>query len=38
MGDRRVSYAVLMGRSEGKKPLGRSRHRSEYIVKRDFKK
>jgi len=27
MGDRRGAYRVLVGRYEGKKPLGRSRHR-----------
>jgi len=27
MGDRRVAYAVLVGRPEGKKPLGKPEHR-----------
>jgi hypothetical protein len=38
MEDRRVAYVVLVGRPEGKKPLGRPRRRSEYSIKRDFKK
>ena len=29
MGDRRRAYAVLVGRPEGKRPLGRPRHRWE---------
>jgi hypothetical protein len=29
MGDKRGTYRVLVGRSEGKRPLGRPRHRWE---------
>jgi hypothetical protein len=27
MGERRGTYRILLGKSEGKRPLGRSRHR-----------
>jgi hypothetical protein len=30
---KRVSYGVLVGKPEGKKQLGRLRHRWEYTVK-----
>ena len=33
MGDRRGAYRVLVGRPEGKRPLGRPRHRWEDNVK-----
>jgi hypothetical protein len=38
MGDRRGAYRVLVGRSEGKKPLGRPNPRRENNIKRVFKK
>jgi hypothetical protein len=34
MGDRRAAYNVLVGRSEGKKPLGRPRRRWEDHIKK----
>jgi len=33
MGDRRGAYRDLVGRPEGKKPLGRPRHRREDNIK-----
>jgi hypothetical protein len=36
MGEDRGVHRVLMGKSEGKKPLGRSRHRWENIIKMDL--
>jgi len=36
MGDRRGVYMVLVGKSEGKRPLGRPRHRREDNIKMDF--
>jgi hypothetical protein len=36
MGDRRVAYGVLVGRPEGKRPLGESRRRWENNIKMDF--
>ena len=33
MGDRRGAYRVLVGRPEGKRPLGRPRHRTEDNIK-----
>jgi hypothetical protein len=36
MGDRRSAYMVLMGRSEGKRPLSRPRHRWEDNIRMDF--
>ena len=36
MGDMRGAYRVLVGRNEGKKPLGRSRRRWENIIKTDL--
>jgi len=38
MGDRRGAYRVLMGRPEGKRPLGRPRIRWEDNIKMDFQK
>jgi hypothetical protein len=35
-GDRRSAYMVLMGRSEGKRPLSRPRHRWEDNIRMDF--
>jgi len=36
MGERRGVYRILMGKPEGKRPLGRSRHRWEDNIKMDF--
>jgi len=36
MGDRRVVYRVLVGKPEGKIPLGRPRHRWEDNIKMDL--
>ena len=36
MGERRVVYRVLVGKPEGKRPLGRPRHRWEYNIKLDL--
>jgi hypothetical protein len=36
MGDRRGSYRVLMGKSEGKRPLGRPRRRWDDNIQRDL--
>ena len=33
MGERRGMYRVLVGKREGKRPLGRLRHRWEYNIK-----
>jgi hypothetical protein len=37
MGDRRGAYMVLVGRPEGKRPLGRPRCRWEDNIKVDLK-
>jgi hypothetical protein len=34
-GDRRVEYRVLVGKPEGRRPLGRPRHRLENNIKMD---
>jgi hypothetical protein len=36
MGDMKGAYRVLVGRLEGKRPLGGSRHRWEYNIKMDL--
>jgi hypothetical protein len=36
MGERRDIYRVLMGKPEGKRPLGRPRHRWEDNIKMDL--
>jgi len=36
MGEKRVVYRVLMGKPEGKKPLGRPRRRWEDNIKMDL--
>jgi hypothetical protein len=36
MGERRGVYRVLVGKPEGKTPLGRPRHRWEDNIKMDF--
>jgi hypothetical protein len=33
---RRGVYRVLMGKPDGKRPLGRPRHRWEHNIKMDF--
>ena len=35
MGDRRVAYKVLVGKPEGKRPLGRPRRRWKENIKAD---
>jgi hypothetical protein len=37
MGEKRNSYRVLVGQPEGKRPLGKPRHRWEDNVKIDFR-
>jgi hypothetical protein len=36
MGERKTAYRVLVGKTEGKKPLGRSRNRWEDNIKMDL--
>jgi len=36
MGESRVVYRVLVGKPEGKRPLGRPRHRWENNIKMDL--
>jgi len=36
MGEKRVAYRVLVGKPEGKGPLGRPRSTSEDIIKMDI--
>jgi hypothetical protein len=36
MGERRGVYRVLVGKPEGKRPLGITRDRWEYIIKMDL--
>jgi len=36
MGDRRGVFGVLVGKTEGKRPLGRPRHRWEDNIKMDL--
>jgi len=36
MGESRVVYRVLVGKPEGKRPLGRPRHRWEENIKMDL--
>ena len=38
MGEGRDLYGVLVGKPEGKRPLGRSRHRWEDNIKTDLQK
>jgi len=38
MGEKRGVYRVLMGKPEGKRPLGRPRHRWEDNIKWIFRK
>jgi hypothetical protein len=37
MGDGRGGYRVLVGRPEGKRPLGRRRRSWEYYIKMDIR-
>ena len=37
MGERRSTYRVLVGKPEGKRQLGRSRHRWEDNIKMDLR-
>ena len=37
MGERRGVYRVLVGRLEGKRPLGRPMHRWDYNIKMDLR-
>jgi hypothetical protein len=37
MGEGRGVYRVLVGKPEGKRPLGRSRRRWEYKIKMDLR-
>jgi hypothetical protein len=37
MGEGRGVYRVLVGRPEGKRPLGRPRHKWENIIKTDLR-
>jgi hypothetical protein len=37
MGERRCVYRVLVGKSEGKRPLGRPRHRWEDNINMNLK-
>jgi hypothetical protein len=36
-GEQRNAYRILMGKAEGKKPLGRPRHRWEENIKMDLR-
>jgi hypothetical protein len=38
MGERRRAYKILVGRPEGRRPLGRTRRRWRIILKWVFKK
>ena len=38
MGDSRGTYRILVGKPEGKRPLGRPRRRWELILRRIFRK
>jgi hypothetical protein len=36
MEEGRGMYIIVVGKPEGKRPLGRPRHRGEYNIKMDF--
>jgi hypothetical protein len=38
MGEKRGAYRILVGRHEGRRPLGRPRRRWENNIKMDFQK
>jgi hypothetical protein len=38
MGERRVAYRALVGKTEGKRPLGRHRRRCDDTIKMDLQK
>jgi hypothetical protein len=38
MGEKRNAYGILAGKPEGKRPLGRPRHRSVGNIKMDLKR
>jgi hypothetical protein len=37
MGEKRISYRILVGKPEGKKPLGRHRRRWEDNIRMDLR-
>jgi hypothetical protein len=37
MGAKRNAYRILVGKSEGKRPLGRPRRKWEYNIKMDLR-
>jgi hypothetical protein len=37
MGDMRSAYSIFVGRPEGKRPLGRPRHRWEYNIRLELR-
>jgi hypothetical protein len=37
LGERRVAYRALVGKPEGRRPLGRTRRRWEDNIKMDFR-
>jgi hypothetical protein len=37
MGEKRTAYSVLVGKLEGKRPLGRPRHRSESNIRMNLR-
>jgi hypothetical protein len=38
MGEMRNTYIILVGKHEGKRPLGRPRHRWDDNIRRDLRK
>jgi len=36
MGDKRCAYRVMVGKTDGKKPFGRPRHRQQNNIKMDL--
>jgi hypothetical protein len=37
MGEKRNEYSILMGKPEGKRPIGRPRHRWVYNIKMEHR-